>query len=58
MPNMSYCRFQNTFQDLRDCSQHLWDSDEEIGYDEAKARRNLVELCRDIVEECGDEYTA
>jgi len=45
MGNMSYCRFQNTLNDLRDCSEHM---DDELDGDELKARVKLLDLCRDI----------
>lgn len=52
MSNMSYCRFQNTLQDLRDCYEHLQDSD--LSDDEDRARRRLINLCIDIADEVGD----
>jgi hypothetical protein len=48
MSNMSYCRFQNTLQDLRDCNDHLWD---DLSEDEETARQKLVKLCRQIVDD-------
>ena len=51
--NMSYCRFENTFYDLRDCYEHI--SDEDLSRDEENARKKLIELCKEIVEECGEE---
>lgn len=50
MPNMSYCRFENTLRDLRDCYDNL-DSDT-VSQGEAKAREALIELCKQIA---GDE---
>lgn len=47
MPNMSYCRFQNTANDLSDCYDNLTD---ELSGDEANARIRLVKLARQIVE--------
>ena len=47
MSNMSYCRFQNTLNDLRDCSDN-W---EVSSLAEAKARLKLYEICKWIVEE-------
>jgi hypothetical protein len=48
MANMSYCRFENTYKDLLDCSRNLNNvsSDSEERY-----RERLVELCREIVDE-------
>ena len=48
MGNMSYCRFQNTLADLRDCREHINDSN--LSEDESKARQKLVRLCKDIAE--------
>lgn len=48
MSNMSYCRFQNTLHDLRDCGEHLSDK---LGEDEARARKRLILVCVDILEE-------
>lgn len=45
--NMSYCRFQNTKNDLRDCVEHIGD---DVSPEEHKARIKLIELCRDIVD--------
>lgn len=47
MPNMSYCRFQNTRLDLRDCVNNFWDIN---SLDEAEARKKLVALAKQIVE--------
>lgn len=52
MPNMGYCRFQNTLRDLQDCYDHLWDKD--LSEEEIEARRRLISLCDDIFSE-GDE---
>ncbi len=46
MGNMSYCRFQNTLGDLRQCLEHM---DDDLGEDEIMARVDLVEVCRDII---------
>lgn len=52
MANMSYCRFQNTLEDLRDCAEHITDND--LDEDEHKARKRLVEWCRKIIEDYED----
>ena len=49
MANMSYCRFENTLQDLQDCYEHLNDTD--ISRSEDYARHDLIELLRQILEE-------
>lgn len=48
MPNMSYCRFRDTLNDLRDCEEHIPSSLSDR--EEHEARRRLVEICRNIVE--------
>ena len=53
MSNMSYCRFQNTLRDLRDCSEALEEIDgnlAELSKDEARAANDLIELCRLIAD--------
>ena len=51
MPNMSYCMFQNTLQDLRHCAERL---DEiggdisELSDDEKRAAKRLIQICSDI----------
>jgi hypothetical protein len=50
MPNMSYCRFENTMSDLRDCLDHI-NRKAENEYDE-RARQQMIELFREI----SDDY--
>lgn len=45
MANMSYCRFRNTLDDLRDCDNAMA---EDCGDDEIKARKSLIRICCDI----------
>jgi len=52
MSNMSYCRFQNTLGDLRDCQENL--GDEELSKEEERARERLIEVCKKIVDEVED----
>lgn len=52
MANMSYCRFENTYSDLRDCDEHMGD---DLSPDEAKYRKRIIELCKRIVDCYGDE---
>jgi len=52
MNNMAYCRFQNTENDLEDCYDHF--GDEDISKEEFRARKRILEICKDIV----DEYSA
>jgi hypothetical protein len=53
MSNMSYVRFQNTLQDLRDCADALEEIDgnlAELSKEEARAANALIELCAYIIE--------
>lgn len=52
MPNMSYCRFENTLQDLRDCYENM---DEELSESEERSRKRLIKLCTQIANNYGDE---
>ena len=47
MANMSYCRYGNTLEDLKDCYRNLLS--DELSEDESKSRKELIELCKDIV---------
>ena len=49
MGNISYCRFENTLEDLRDCYNNL-DDDLSNNKAEARARVKLVEVCQKIVD--------
>jgi len=49
MSNMSYCRFENTYQDLEECYSHL--EDDNLSSSEFRYRQDLIELCRNIVQE-------
>ena len=53
MGNMSYCRFENTMADLKDCLRHIAE-DAENHYDEA-ARQEMLELFRVIGEDYGGD---
>ena len=49
MANMSYCRFENTLEDLRDCRDNLDDNLSNTKR-EARARIELVKVCQQIVD--------
>ena len=49
MGNMSYCRFENTMSDLRECIRYI-DHEAENDRDEA-ARQEMLELFREIYED-------
>ena len=53
MANMSYCRFQNTLTDLNDCRDVINDV-EDLSDEEKRARKWLIETCKDIIAETED----
>ncbi len=55
MSNMSYCRWQNTLSDLKDCYNNLHDPALNKDDREMAARKALIELCATIVEEAMDD---
>jgi len=60
MSNMSYCRFQNTMLDLRDCVEALGEAldcgieteefTKDLGKDETYAYRRMFGLCKEFVD--------
>ena len=52
MGNMSYCRFENTANDLKDCVYALNDiaSQEDLSHYEIRGLKGILEYARDIVE--------
>ena len=54
MSTMGYCRFQNTLGDLRDCYDHI-DDTEEMSDEEKKARLKLIAVCKEIADDHEDE---
>ena len=51
MSNMSYCRFQNTLRDLKDCLDALCDIDgnlSELSKEETRAADSLILVCEEI----------
>lgn len=61
MANMSYCRFENTYNDLQDCLEALENEggitgvEEDANQYEKPYVRRLVELCREIADNYEDE---
>lgn len=48
--NMSYCRFENTLRDLRDCFDAMNEDDmDDLSQYEAEAKDKLIALCRTII---------
>lgn len=52
--NMSYCRFENTVNDMIDCINNM-DISESASTYEKRARKKFVELCAQVVADYGDE---
>lgn len=53
MANMSYCKFRNTLEDLKDCIETINDpSDIE---EEEAARKKLIATCRKIASEAEED---
>ena len=48
MGNMSYCKFENTYYDLKKCWDEFDDCESES---ETKYRKLLVKLCQEIAED-------
>lgn len=48
MSNMSYCRFYNTYSDLKDCLDNI--DNFEMGIKEAQYRNKLINLCQRIID--------
>ena len=55
MANMSYCRFENTYNDLLDCERALMEqtnlSNSEINY-----AKKLLLVCQEIIDNYDKEY--
>ena len=51
MPNMSYCRFENTVNDMQDCLNAIEDNEcNDLSEYEIKALQHFLELGRVIVD--------
>ncbi len=49
MPNMSYCRFENTTKDMRDCINAIEDQEtDELSNYEVNALSEFLDLAREI----------
>jgi hypothetical protein len=51
MPNMSYCRYENTSKDMRDVVDTLFycDVNEDLSKSELRGLDTILELAKDIV---------
>lgn len=55
MPNMSYCMFEKTYGDLKDCFEALANKDlRELSETERKYAIKLIKLSKDIVDDFED----
>jgi len=52
MANMSYCRFENTLRDLRDCYDNM--DNDNLSKLEFYARKQMVEMCINIANQHED----
>ena len=49
MPNMSYCRFENTVHDMQDCIYAIEEGDtSELSSSEVRALEKFLDLAREI----------
>lgn len=56
MGNMSYCRYQNTLGDLRDCQDALEEDlleEDKLSKDEHRAMLALIRRCQQIADDYG-----
>lgn len=51
---MSYCRFQNTLNDLEDCFVNM-NNTSDLSIEEFNARKEIIKLAQQINEEFRDE---
>ena len=52
MANMSYCRFENTLRDLRDCYDNM--DNDNLSKSEFYARKQMIEMCANITNQHED----
>lgn len=52
MANMSYCRFENTLSDLRDCDNN-WN--EELSNTEERAKKDMLQLINEMANQYSNE---
>lgn len=51
MPNMSYCRFENTAMDLQECINAIYDKEiNNLSNSEIRAAKDLLESAKLLVE--------
>ena len=50
--NMSYCRFENTFNDLIDCFDNIWEEAENER--DERYRKNMIQFLKERIDEIED----
>lgn len=52
MPNMSYCRYENTSHDMQDVVDTLFDTDVDVALSNSERRglEAILDLARDIID--------
>jgi hypothetical protein len=53
MPNMSYCRMENTYNDLLDAYEHM--DDAVLSASEEKYKDKIIKLCKRITNAYEDD---
>jgi len=55
--NMSYCRFENTVRDMRDCLENIEEYDFTNSSDyENTAFKEFFELCQEVLDDYNSNY--
>jgi ppGpp synthetase/RelA/SpoT-type nucleotidyltranferase len=54
MANMSYCRFENTYHDLIDCFDNIFEEAENER--DERHRKNMIRFLKDRLDEIEDLY--
>jgi len=54
MANMSYCRFENTYLDLKDCYKAMRNGTDDLSENEKEFHNQMLELCKKIVNDFGE----
>lgn len=49
MANMSYCRFENTFNDLIDCFDNIWEEAENER--DERSRKRMIQFLKERIDE-------
>lgn len=56
MSNMSYCRFENTYNDLRDCARVMEEACDLRELDLSRSEQLHMRLMRELAEQFIEEY--